>query len=167
MKSGKLNVTEGFFKQMLIDTIKESGDQISEETRDALLDIIERFHILPESSSECHGITKDQAIALLKEGKSIAEIFDLIEYEKYQFYKAKEWDPGDTVLYIPDLWNHGVPAHVSLLLSDEDIETMMQLLFTGRDFIEICEGDKAIAKEVFENIDGAMPKEAYEDVEWW
>lgn len=103
----------------------------------------------------------------LNNGEMLSEIFDFTDGQDCLIYKG-EWNPGDDVIYIPDIDLNDIPIDRPLEKWTEyygnEIELAISNMYTGRDFISIADGDKDIAEKLFYYCDWQNPSSAIDEV---
>ena len=75
-------------------------------------------------------------------------------------FKAREFIPGNEIIYIPDLWLNDIPAHQKILNPHQQDE-IVSSCYTGDDFIATCEGDEEKARRLFAFCDWQHPSSVY------
>lgn len=108
-------------------------------------------------------IRKQQLEMFLMEQHSLADVLPFTDGQECVIYKAPEFEPGDTVLYIPDLDLNDIPTDAPL----EDIYDRGNVLgccYTGDDFIYLCDGDEKRAEELFWYCDWQHPASAVDEL---
>ena len=79
-------------------------------------------------------------------------------------YKASAFQPGEDVIYIPDLSVHGL-WFTERPCDDEEMDALLALCFTGDDFVEECGGDVEKAERLFWYVDWQCPNSAVDELE--
>ena len=105
--------------------------------------------------------TKELKRGFIK-GKTLSEMLELGSGQECEIFKAKEFSPGDEVIYIPDLWLNEIPAN-SLVLDPIKQDEILLSCYTGDDFIAVCKGDKEKARRLFAFVDWQHPSSAYNE----
>lgn len=103
----------------------------------------------------------------LNNGEMLSEIFNFTDGQDCLIYKG-EWNPGDDVIYIPDIDLNEIPIDRSLERWTEyyanEIELAISNMYTGRDFVMIADGDKDVAEKLFYYCDWQNPSSAIDEV---
>ena len=103
----------------------------------------------------------------LNNGEMLSEIFNFTDGHDCLIYKG-EWNPGDDIIYIPDIDLNEIPIDRPLEKWTEDygneIELAISNMYTGRDFVSIADGDKDIAEKLFYYCDWQNPSSAIDEV---
>jgi len=93
-------------------------------------------------------MTKNELWEYLKAGNSMGDAFDFGPGQECEIFKADYFEPGDEIIYIPDLSLNMIPVWEPVT-SDEAIEEVIESCYTGNDFIEQCGGDAEKAERLF------------------
>ena len=105
-------------------------------------------------------VNKDDLRGHLEAGRTLDNFFVFRTGQECDIYKAPMFVPGDDVLYIPDLSLNGVPTDRPL--DSEEIDRIMELCYTGHDFMEITDGDVDKAEKLFCYCDWQHPSSAWD-----
>ena len=108
-------------------------------------------------------MTKTELKKRLEAGETLNELLAFCAGQECEIYKADDFEPGDTVLYIPDISLNLIPIHRALDL--EEIEEILEECFTGDDFIQECEGNVEKAESLFWYCDWQHPSAAVDELE--
>lgn len=100
----------------------------------------------------------------LLNGACLNEIFDFIPGQECDIYKAKEWNPGDDVIYIPDIYLNNLNIHIPFL--SNEVSDVLSYCYTGKDFMELCDGNEELAKELFDYVDWESPSSALDEIDY-
>ena len=79
-------------------------------------------------------------------------------------YKAEQFRTDDTIIYIPDMTLNNIT--VFSVPVDEDVDYTLNRCYTGADFVELCEGDEALAYRLFCYCDWQHPSSAFPEVDY-
>lgn len=102
---------------------------------------------------------KSELVAGLKAGKTLCEMLEFRPGQDCEIFKAKEFQDGDEVIYIPDTDLNRIP--VDRKIEDpEELEEVAYNCYTGDDFLEQCNGDREKAKQLFQYCDWQHPSSA-------
>jgi len=115
------------------------------------------------NGSRTNGITKDQLRAYLRMGYAVSDVMELTWGQDCQIFKAKKFEPGDKILYIPDVSLNDIDCEAVIYDSKEQ-EAIIDNCYTGDDFIEQCGGRVDQAETLFYFVDWQHPSSAYEDL---
>lgn len=100
-------------------------------------------------------------------GECLSDMFEFTDGQDCIIYKG-EWNPGDDVIYIPDIDLNDIPIDRPLEKWTEyygnEIELAISNMYTGRDFISIADGDKDVAERLFIYCDWQNPSSAIDEV---
>lgn len=108
-------------------------------------------------------VTRRQLARGLKTGMALRLLLTIRPGQGCEIVKAPAFEPGDTVIYMPDLWLHEIPT-------DEPVtdtatrDCILDLTFTGDMFLKLCGGDMGLAKEVFDYCDWQHPATALDEI---
>lgn len=110
-------------------------------------------------------MTREQLKERLYNGECLNDIFEFIPGQECFIYKAKEWNPGDEVIYIPDLELNNIRIYDSLVNSFivNEINEVLSNCYTGRDFMELCDNNEELAKDLFYYVDWQHPSSAVDE----
>lgn len=108
-------------------------------------------------------ITKSELRERLEGGETLNEILAFSAGQECEMYKADDFEPGDTVLYIPDIWLNEIP--ISRELDPEELEEVLSMCYTGEDFMELCGGDAEKADRLFWYCDWQHPSSAVDELD--
>ena len=113
-------------------------------------------------------LTKTEIYYALKDGKRLNKILKLRDGQECTIFKEDDFpdDPIDynKVIYIPDMELNEIPY--DRIMTMDEVACTYSCLYTAGDFIDICNGDKAIAKEIFYGgCDWAHPSSEYEQMD--
>lgn len=98
-------------------------------------------------------------------GECLSNMFEFTDGQECMIYKG-EWNPGDDVIYIPDIDLNEICINRPLIniLNKEEIENVLFDLYTGKDFMELADGDEKFAKRLFYYCDWQHPSSALNEV---
>ena len=100
-------------------------------------------------------MTKNDLCEGFGRGKTLSEMLEFIP-EKFEIFKAKEFIPGNDIIYIPDLWMLKISVTEKVL--DPIVrQEVLSNCYTGDDFIAVCEGDEEEARRIFAFCDWRDP----------
>lgn len=90
---------------------------------------------------------KKDLLEKLKAGRTINSLLPLTTDDDSLYFKAPRFCVGDTVIYMPDLEWNGIIPDQPMEAGDESV--MEQMLYTGDDFLALCDGQQEAAKRLF------------------
>ena len=98
-------------------------------------------------------------------GECLSDMFEFTDGQDCMIYKG-EWNPGDDVIYIPDIDLNEICINRPLvqILDEIEIGDVLYCLYTGKDFMELADGNEEIAKELFRYVDWQHPASAINEV---
>ena len=108
-------------------------------------------------------MTKAELKKKLKEGKTFDELFHFSRGQECLIFKADHFQPGNGILYIPDIGHNELPVDDVLTNADERIDDAVSLCYTGDDFLEQCKGNELMAERLFNLCDWQHPSSALDD----
>lgn len=108
-------------------------------------------------------MTKAELAEKLRSGKALADILELRSGDECEIFKSDRFLPGDTVLYIPDLWLNELVT--DRMASEEEIQDIIDNCYSGADFIAEAEGDLEFAKRLFMYCTWQHPSSALPELE--
>lgn len=116
-------------------------------------------------------MTKAEVKERIYNGKCLSDMFEFRDGQECTIYKG-EWNPGDEVIYIPDIDLNEICINrpLTFILTVKEIKYVLNCLYTGKDFMELANGNEEIAKELFNYVDWQHPSSAigyisYNDLE--
>lgn len=106
---------------------------------------------------------KEELGVRLKAGEILGDIMVFRDGQECEIFKAEEFHVGDEIIYIPDVYLNMLPVNKPCL-DDEEADDVVLCCYTGRDFIDICDGDVEAAKRLFGYCDWQHPLSALWEV---
>lgn len=107
-------------------------------------------------------MTKAELGAKLKAGFHLIDLFQFCPGQECEIYKASAFAPGDEVIYISDMFLHGICID-GPIIDPDTLECALSNCFTGNDFMEVCNGDRQKAEELFGYCDWQHPSSAWDE----
>ncbi len=107
-------------------------------------------------------MTKGELREYLKAGGLMGDAFDFGPGQECEIFKADYFEPGDEIIYIPDLSLNKIPVWEPVT-DDEAIEEVVGNCCTGNDFIDECDGDTETAERLFWYCDWQHPSSAMDE----
>lgn len=104
-------------------------------------------------------MTKNELRHSLKVGKTLRELLPVTSGQCCEIVKAPSFRPGNDIIYVTDLWLRDIPADEPV--TDRDaMADLMDMAYTGDDFIAECNGDARLAAALFGYVDWQHPSSA-------
>lgn len=98
-------------------------------------------------------------------GNPLVQLFEFTAGQCCEIYKAKNvkrFCRNTDIIYIPDTSLNDIRTERPLY--DEEIDEVLELCYTGEDFLAICGGDEAMARRVFDACDWQRPSTALDEL---
>ena len=108
-------------------------------------------------------MTKKELQMKLLAGERIGDLFTFSAGQECEIFKAENFQDGDEIIYIPDIYLNEIPVGRSVANADE-MRNVMSCVYTGDDFLTICGGSYDLALEVFSYCDWQHPWSAYYEI---
>lgn len=118
----------------------------------------------------------------LQSGKTLSELLSFRDGQECTIYKADTFRPDGTILYIPDVDLNEIPTDLPLntdyslseasngkwdrMTAEVQIRMVLSFCYTGEIFVEICQGDEALAWRLFCYCDWQHPTSALDEVNY-
>ena len=109
-------------------------------------------------------MTKEELASRLRKGEKLKDIIPLVPGQECEMYKAVFFTIGDEILYIPDVSLNGISTNEDLSGDEEEIRNVVENCYTGDDFINVCQGNIKLAKELFDYCDWQHPSSAIDEI---
>lgn len=106
-------------------------------------------------------MTKQEVIKQLKKGKVLSDLFIFTEGQECLIHKGN-FAATDDIIYIPDIYLNEISTNNPL--TEEKLEDIENNLYSGNDFINECNGNVELAKELFDWCDWSHPSSALTDI---
>jgi len=104
-------------------------------------------------------MTKNDLHRRMKAGLTLREVLPVTSGQCCEIVKAASFKPGNDIIYVTDLWLRDIPTDQPI--RDEDVlRDLMDMAYTGNDFIRECAGDARLAAALFGYIDWQHPSSA-------
>ena len=110
-------------------------------------------------------MTREYARSRLLAGQTVAELFPPIRGQECVIFRADDFSTGDDVIYIPDYDLNGIPCEKDLSTDPVEINEALWMMYTGRDFVDLCNGDEKLAERLFWYCDWQHPSSALPEIE--
>lgn len=127
-------------------------------------------------------MTKAELKALLLGGAPLNTVLPLRDGQECTIFKTTDFCTDDTIIYIPDMDLNEIPDGLDLsidnsmrdasngawsgLTAEEQVNIVLSYCYTGAQFIELCEGDEALAYRLFGYVDWQHPSSALDEVDY-
>lgn len=109
-------------------------------------------------------MNREQVKQELLKGRVLEELFEFQTGQGCDIYKG-EFSLSDEIIYIPDLDLNEIPIHEAV--EKEEVDWVVNAMYSGLDFLEQCGGKEELAKELFWYCDWQHPSSAwYADFLW-
>ena len=125
-------------------------------------------------------MTRAELAEGLAKGKTLESLLDFTDGQDCQIFKASGFSTGEDVIYIPDISLNEIPVDVVLnrdnslrdssggkwgsMTAQKQIQVALSYCYTGESFVEICNGDEALAYRLFQYVDWQHPSSALDEV---
>lgn len=139
----------------IVDTIVCGGREALSDDEQQMVDSFAEKH-----RGKLNPLTKNELRAELASGKTLDDILSFTSGQECMIFKADQFALGDTVLYIPDIHLNEIPT--DRILTAEEIDDVLDLCYTGNEFLEIAEGDVTDAVRLFFYCDWQHPGSAWD-----
>jgi len=100
----------------------------------------------------------------LMQGRSLDSILSFGPGQDCTIFKAKEFVPTDDIIYIPDVALNHIPLDEDISKDEDAIQYVIDMCYTGLDFVHICDGDEKLARTLFDYCDWQHPTSAYPEL---
>jgi len=108
-------------------------------------------------------LTKLELKLLLQHGHTLSDLLIFIPGQECEIYKADDFLPGDTVIYIPDVYLNNIPIDHPIA-DPEELAEVLSNCYTGQDFMDECGGDTEKAIRLFWYCDWQHPSSAVDEL---
>lgn len=105
-------------------------------------------------------MTKEYARSRLLAGQTVAELFPPCKGLDCLIFRADEFTISDDVIYIPDFDLNRIQCEKDLSTDPVEINNALWMMYTGREFVDLCNGDKKLAERLFWYCDWQHPSTA-------
>lgn len=107
-------------------------------------------------------MTKSEIKSRLLNGERLENILNFTDGQECIIYKG-EWSTGDDVIYIPDTIFNNI--WIDVLLDEDEIYDVLCYMYTGKDFMDLADGNEEFAKRLFYYCDWQHPSSALSEIE--
>ena len=108
-------------------------------------------------------MTKEELRAKLKSGEILDNLFHFTSGDVCLIFKAKAFQAGDEIIYIPDVDLNELVMDVPIV-DDGEIEETLSCCYTGDDFVRECDGDMEMAENLFWLCDWQNPSSVADEM---
>ena len=109
-------------------------------------------------------MNKNNLAEELRDGKRAIDLLEFCAGQECEIFKAKHFQPGDEIIYIPDVYLNEL-ATGKPVCTEEEIKEIIGCCYSGDDFIEECDGDVQKAEALFGYCDWQHPSSAIDELE--
>lgn len=106
-------------------------------------------------------MNKRNIINRLMRGENIGDILLLRTGQECEIYKADSFLDTNDVIYIPDISLNNIKFAKDDIdeywTEDEEVQRLKGDMYTGREFVEMCGGNRELAEELFNYVDWQHP----------
>lgn len=100
-------------------------------------------------------MTKEELREGFHQGFALADMLELVPGQDCMMFKAENFRIDDEVVYIPDMCLNNITAYRPP--ECEDVQYTLDRCYTGRDFVELCNGNRELALRLFKRCDWQHP----------
>ena len=110
-----------------------------------------------------HALTKQELRLQLQQSHTLNDLLTFGPGQDCEIFKADKFNPGDVVIYVPDVALNHIPLdrHIT---DPEELDEVLSQCYTGQDFIDECSGDVEKAKSLFYYCDWQHPSSAINEL---
>ena len=108
-------------------------------------------------------LTKQELKLQLQQGHTLNDLLAFGPGQDCEIFKADKFQPGDVVIYVPDVFLNHIPLDRPIT-DPEDLAEVLSSCYTGQDFIDECSGDIEKAEGLFDYCDWQHPSSAIEEL---
>ena len=108
-------------------------------------------------------ITKTMLRSQLQQGHTLNDLLAFGPGQNCEIFKADKFYLGDVVIYVPDMPLNHIPLDRPIT-DPEELEEILNLCYTGQDFIDECSGDEEMAERLFRYCDWQHPSSAINEL---
>ena len=98
------------------------------------------------------------------QGFALADLLTLSPGQDCMMFKAEKFRTDDEVIYIPDMCLNQITAYT--VPPESEWKHIIGHCYTGAEFVELCEGDEALAYRLFNYCDWQHPSSALPECEY-
>jgi len=95
----------------------------------------------------------------LLNGKTLVELFNFSKGDACEIFVHPTWkgEATDEIVYIPCLEENNCYIDIEKEIAVENIEDLISTIWTGNEFLEVCEGNGNVASMLLDMCDWANP----------
>ena len=110
-------------------------------------------------------MTRKEVRERIWERGCLSDMFEFTDGQDCIIYKG-DWNPGDEIIYIPDMYLNEIHINRPLINSstENEINEVINNYYTGKDFMELCYNDEELAKYLFYYVDWQHPSSAVDEL---
>lgn len=108
-------------------------------------------------------MTKAEIRAELLSGATLNGLLPFGPGQDCEIFKAAEFSDEDDVIYVPDVSLNEIPIDRPVT-DPEELESVLGYCYTGKDFLEECNGDRELAERLFWYCDWQHPSSAVDEI---
>lgn len=129
---------------------------------DAQKEYVERKGVTPSAPGE--DLTKEDLRDQLLLGRTLGELLPVRDGQECEIVKVERYMPGEAVIYMPDLWMRNIPVN-DPITDLEMLDEVIDLCYTGDDFLVECNDDPVKAERLFNYVDWQSPSSAVDELD--
>ena len=109
-------------------------------------------------------MTKADLEAGFRHGHWLDELLKLSEGQDCLIYKANHFRTNDVIIYIPDITLNEITAFT--VPKPEEVQHIIGNCYSGKDFVNLCDGDEALAYRLWCYCDWQHPSSAFPECDY-
>ena len=109
-------------------------------------------------------MTKEELCESFHQGFALADLLTLVPGQDCMMFKAYAFRTDDEVIYIPDMCLNEITAYRTPL--PEEYGHIIGNCYSGADFVDLCDGDEALAYRLWCYCDWQHPSSALPECEY-
>lgn len=102
--------------------------------------------------------------AALRSGAKLNDLLSFGPGQDCEIFKADKFCEDDEVIYVPDVSLNEIPLNRPITDQNE-LDEVIGYCYTGRDFVEECNGDRELAERLFWYCDWQHPSSAADEIQ--
>ena len=107
-------------------------------------------------------LTKQELGVQLRQGHTLNDLLAFGPGQDCGIFKADRFQPGDVIIYVPDVFLNHIPLDRPIT-DPEELSEVLSNCYTGQDFINECSGDVEKAERLFHYCDWQHPSSAIDE----
>ena len=116
-----------------------------------------------EQDKKHNTLTKQKLRLRLQQGHTLNDLLAFGPGQDCEIFKADKFQPGDVVIYVPDVALNHIPLNRPIT-DPEEFSEVLSSCYTGQDFIDECGGDVEKAERLFYYCDWQHPSSAIDEL---